>query len=731
MREMSTKESPLKDRFLIAALSGRHESAMDLIQQVDTAQQQEWPISHRAWLGWSFFKLGKIEESIAVYEKMLQDSPKNRSARIGMVYCLSSQGKHNQARTVLNELVIEAPEDIDILFALAFWHEQREAFLDAVLTYEKILDIKPGNHNAKRLRLRAISDLGLPSLSIEQIGELKSDIGFYSDLKLDEAAYFIRWELAEDALAIELPLLRGQPDNLRALFDYILALRQQEHYSEVKKEYEELLEKGIAPPYWVIEAVADAYLEQDDPKKAMELYRRILKQHPKSFEARMGLFYALQELRQWRSAWDLLEDIDGDTAPGYMAGKRFVSNWQKYEVGIAHGWLLAYENRLQEAETYLKQLHSSAPANTGIRTALGHVYMWRGWPRLALEELVIANTRNSDEIGAVNGKAIVMNELGFETDARKLASALYKEYPQNRHIQRLITELDIDDMREMVVDISTGMEDDDSSDLYFRTEVNEKPASRWRIFQYMLLQNSEYGDRSEAYRRLGLGFRHRFNPDWYWEEEVSFDFWDHADFGVSTSFTYTPNDYWIIDASYDTYSTNMPLRARAAGSDSDEISIGITCRESEWRACSLSFNTMSFSDGNRRNSGLIKYEQGLWLRGDWTAFLSLDSYASHNSKEDVDYFNPRQDLSISLTHMLQGTHYRHFGRSFVHRLFLTAGGYYQEDYGTHTIGAIRYEQDMGFSFRSVLLWGATLARRVYDGEPATALSMYLTFKYRF
>jgi biofilm PGA synthesis protein PgaA len=128
---------------------------------------------------------------------------------------------------------------------------------------------------------------------------------------------------------------------------------------------------------------------------------------------------------------------------------------------------------------------------------------------------------------------------------------------------------------------------------------------------------------------------------------------------------------------------------------------------------------------------LIKYEQGLWLRGDWTAFLSLDSYASHNSKEDVDYFNPRQDLSISLTHMLQGTHYRHFGRSFVHRLFLTAGGYYQEDYGTHTIGAIRYEQDMGFSFRSVLLWGATLARRVYDGEPATALSMYLTFKYRF
>ena len=126
-----------------------------------------------------------------------------------------------------------------------------------------------------------------------------------------------------------------------------------------------------------------------------------------------------------------------------------------------------------------------------------------------------------------------MNELGFETDARNLASALCEQYPQNRHVQRLITELDVDDTREMVTDIVIGVEDDDSSDLYFRTEVNEKIASQWRIYQYILLQNTEYSNRSEAYRRVGLGLRHRFNPEWYWEEDVSFDFWDHADFGVS------------------------------------------------------------------------------------------------------------------------------------------------------------------------------------------------------
>jgi hypothetical protein len=114
----------------------------------------------------------------------------------------------------------------------------------------------------------ALSDLGLPSLAIEQIGELESDIQFYSDLELDEAAYFLRWELAEDAIAIERPLLLSQPDNRRVLFDYMLALRQQEYYSEVKKEYEELMEKGIVPPYWVIEAAADSYLEQDDPDGA-------------------------------------------------------------------------------------------------------------------------------------------------------------------------------------------------------------------------------------------------------------------------------------------------------------------------------------------------------------------------------------------------------------------------------------------------------------------------------
>ncbi len=731
MREMSTNDAPLKDRFLISAFEGGYPAALDLAQQADAHEQRAWPTSYRNWLGWCFFKQGETEKSFAVYKKILDDSPKNRQARIGLVYCFSTFGDFDQAHAVLDGLLTEAPEDFEILFALAYWQEKKKEFLDAVLTYEKILKIKPRNHNARKLRLMALSDLGLPSLAIEQIGELKSDTQFYSDLELDEAAYFLRWKLAGDAIAIERPLLLSQPGNQRALFDYILALRQQEHYSEVKKEYEKLLEKGIVPSYWVIEAAADAYLEQDDPEKAVELYRRILEQHPKSFKARMGLFYALQELRQWRSAWDLLGDIDQNTSPGHKAGRRFIPNWQKYEVGIARGWLLAYENRLQEAETYFKDLNSSAPANTGIRTGLGHVYMWRGWPRLALEELSIAISRNPNEIGAVNGKAIVMNELGFETDARNLASALYEQYPQNRHVRRLITELDVDDMRESVTDIVIGIEDDNSGDLYFRTEVNEKIAPQWRIYQYILLQNVEYRGRSEAYRRIGLGLRHRFNPEWYWEEEVSFDFWDHADFGLSTSFTYTPDDYWILEASYDTYSTNMPLRARAAGADSDEVSLGITYRESEWRAYSLSLNTMDFSDGNRRNSGLAQYEQGLWVKGDWMARLYLDCYASHNSKEDMDYFNPHQDMSISATHMLQGTHYRHFGKSFVQRLFLTAGGYYQEDYGTHTIGAIRYEQDISFSFRSVFLWGVTLARRVYDGDPATALSLYLTFKYRF
>ncbi len=731
MREMSNNDVPLKDRFLIATLGGRYRTALALAQQADALEQRAWPISYRNWLGWCFFKQGEAEKSISVYKKILEDSPKNRQARIGLVYCFSYFGEFDQAHAVLDGLLTEAPGDFETLFALAYWQEKKKEFLDAVMTYEKILKIKPRNNNARKLRLMALSDLGLPSLAIEQIGELESDTQFYSDLELDEAAYFLRWKLAGDAIAIERPLLLSQPGNQRALFDYILALRQQEHYSEVKGEYEELMEKGIVPPYWVIEAAADAYLEQVDPEKAVELYRRVLEQHPKSFEARMGLFYALQELRQWRSAWDLLGDIDQDTSPGHNAGRRFIPNWRKYEVGIARGWLLAYENRLQEAETYFKELNSSAPANTGIRTGLGHVYMWRGWPRLALQELSIAITRNPNEIGAVNGKAIVMNELGFETDARNLASALYEQYPQNRHVRRLITELDVDDMREIVTDIVIGLEDDDSSDLYFRTEVNEKIAPQWRIYQYILLQNTEYSDRSEAYRRVGLGLRHRFNPEWYWEEEVSFDFWDHADFGVSTSFTYTPDDYWVLEASYETYSTDMPLRARAAGADSDEVSLGITYRESEWRAYSLSLNTMDFSDGNRRNSGLVQYEQGLWVKGDWMARLYLDCYASHNSKEDVDYFNPHRDMSISATHMLQGTHYRHFGKSFVQRLFLTAGGYYQEDCGTHTIGAIRYEQDFSFSFRSVFLWGVTLARRVYDGDPATALSLYLTFKYRF
>jgi biofilm PGA synthesis protein PgaA len=111
--------------------------------------------------------------------------------------------------------------------------------------------------------------------------------------------------------------------------------------------------------------------------------------------------------------------------------------------------------------------------------------------------------------------------------------------------------------------------------------------------------------------------------------------------------------------------------------------------------------------------------------------VSLDLGFSRNSLSDAPYFNPSHDLTFSVTPMIEQTVRRMYRRAFIHRLFLSVGGYDQAGFGTRPIASLRYQQEYEFSDTQALLWGFSLSRNVYDGRPVGSYSFYATYRGRF
>ncbi|HET6515372.1 MAG TPA: hypothetical protein VFG09_09465 [Thermodesulfovibrionales bacterium] len=176
---------------------------------------------------------------------------------------------------------------------------------------------------------------------------------------------------------------------------------------------------------------------------------------------------------------------------------------------------------------------------------------------------------------------------------------------------------------------------------------------------------------------------------------ISYD--NGKDFGSLTAVRFTPDDMWSFDLSYDSFTTDVPLRARVFGIESDKLEADIVYRESEWRSYGLFLTDMNFSDGNTRLGAMIDYQQGLLVKRDWKVRMSLDLGYSHNSRRNASYFNPSHDVTLSITPMVEQTIRRMYGRSFVHRLFFGMGVYDEAGFKTKPIASLRYQQEYELS----------------------------------
>jgi biofilm PGA synthesis protein PgaA len=718
------------DYLLVLILNKEYEEAIKVFESAALSLNyySDYLLS---WIAWAYFKNGDIEKAKFYYQRVLNGRPDYVRANIGLVYCLSAEGQEIKAIEILDNLQHAQPDNLEIRFARAFLYEKSKEFWLAIQEYDRILEISPGNPVALKLKLQDLSDLGASSLALQEAySTLPHDTQLLNSIKGDMAVNRINWKEPAVAMSILLPLLENR-ENFRARYDYTVALTEDRDMEKTVKAYEDFNKEGILPPSWVLENVAKAYLYLEQPYKALELYDKALEEDPASFDGRRGKFYTLQELSRWKEARELLDAIDRELPYFLGTGDSARPNWPKLEIAVDRGWLLTYEERYREAQEYFWNLYEEAPANAGIRTGLAHVYLWRGWPRKALREFKIIETLEPENYKALIGKAIALNELAFKEDARDLAKKLLIAQPKEKDVLRLNRLLEVDEMAELTTDFAFVRDEDGFQDIMAGITLSKPISLYTTLYASTLWQQSSDEVDTRFFRRAGLGIHHIFNSSWSVTQQFSIDYNNGDEFGSLTMINFSPDDHWRFSLSYDSFTTEVPLRARVFGIDSDKVEASITYRESEWRSYHLFLSRMKFSDGNRREEGLFDYEQGLFVKNNWKMRIFLDLYTSRNSREDAPYFNPDHDINLSVTHMTEQTLWRIYDKAFVHKLFLTAGMYKQSDFANQAIWSIRYQQEHDFSDTHALLWGISFSRKVYDGNPTHEYGLNLTYTWRF
>lgn len=686
------------------------------------------------WYAWAVFKSGSPAEAEARFTAIIRDHPDYLAPKFGRIYALAGQARYGAAEAEIEAIKREHPDlsdNLELLFAEAYLFERQGHYWDAIQVYDRMLVLSPGLQVAARLRLRAFSDMGAATVAEDQATqELPQDSSLQRSIRNDQGVDRMHWEEGRQAVAILQSLVEASQDQ-RHIFDYIAALDQAGLAEQVVDQYEALQALGTTVPAWVQEIAAGAYTATGRPKRALELYDQVLAESPQSSAARMGKFHALQELRRWKEAEALLSAMAADIPAKKDGNGKPIDNPAMFELDMMQGWLLADQDRLKEADMYFRGLRQRLPANLEVRNAQAHIHLWRGWPRQALEEFNIINSLDPAYVPAQPGRLTTLNTLNAKKAAREQLAQQLARHPDNSHFRKVLRSFEVEQMRYLRTEVSAERDDDDTSELSLRQIYSAPLSLQSRLYTYLLWQPSWFEDEYDEFLRMGVGLEHRFNADWQVDGALSVSL-DGNDPGLAASVLYTPDDYWSLRAYGNSFTTDIPRRARLADTKASVIGVEGTWRQSEWREVGAGFWHTIFSDGNLRYEGILGYEQNLWVEHDWQMRIFLDLYGGWNSLGDTtDYFNPSQIVTLSATYMIQQTLSDNNRHSFLHRLYLTLGGNQQKGYPGAWVGSIRYEQEHEFGDRHFLMLGIGSGSNVYDGDRVADILAELIYQWRF
>lgn len=757
----------VSDHLQIASWAGLDAEVVDVYET--QARNRVLPIQALTATARAYRNLKRWDSATRLYRQALEREPQNADLQLGLAMTQADAGEPGQAVSRAKALVAAKPEDPARRLALGYALTRSDAVYDALFEFDQAFIRAGSKPEVAREYIFALQRARLPepALRLARLRPGLLDPVALRSLEGDVAAERVRLtELAtrsekeryiiadralvdyDQLLTTWTPDKQAHDDVTRWRIDRMGALKARARTADVIGEYHQLTADGVTVPTYALRWVAYSYLDRRQPEIAADLYRQVLAAPDADPSDRVedsgALYYALMESNEPEQARKLTEELAQSQSPriqlmGQPVGD-FNDSWMDAQQLAAQAG--ADSADLPGGEQRLAGLVAQAPGNVALRLAQADLFLARGWPRRAENQLKETESVAPRDIGLEVAQAHTAQSLQEWRQFDALTDDVVARFPDNRQVQRLQRQREVHDMAELRVStyggksygggsngagVVTGSRDFGIESVLYSPPIDKD----WRLFGGAGYATADFpeGTGNHRWQRVGLERRTR---DMSLELEVSnhsYGFGDKQ--GARLSLSRDINDQWQYGGSLEHLSSNTPLRALTNGITANGGSGFIRWRANESREWKLAVSPSHFSDGNHRTEALLTGREGVYSAPGVQVDLGLEVGASHNTLQDTPYFNPRADLSVlpmvTVNHVL----YRRYETSWSQQFQAGAGTYSQRGFSTGAVGMLSYGQRV--SWNDVFEAGATLSvlNRPYDGERETDLRLLLDLTYRF
>ncbi|MCU1114492.1 poly-beta-1,6 N-acetyl-D-glucosamine export porin PgaA [Stenotrophomonas maltophilia] len=636
-----------------------------------------------------------------------------------------------------------APPDREAALAEIGRYRDQARWLDALGAIERASQQQPNDDLLFKLRVLTLGDIGNAWRAWELYQQRPQlfDAAQKQRLEGDYLAKLVVWSLAysssedsrleeaESTLARMQRYLGGEgtpPSQapLRIRMDRLILLNRLGRHAQVREEARALQAEGHTLPDYVLPAVGDSLMGTLHPEEAIPVLQAAVAGDPTRDASHSELAYAYLESEQQEKAIDLLQAWrDKEPAWRWSNGKSPYANWSRYEADLNLAMVRAYSGDLHTAQHDLESMVEIAPGNGGLQSALGSVYMMRGWPRRALQRQQMAHALDPRDIEPRLGMEEAYVALQRDDLARPLHDDLVARYPTQPAVERMDQAWRAHRGWQLKAWTDIGRSSGGggtsplgNNDRHYGVDV-ETPIldDRWRLFALADRRVTDFQDQRIDPLWLGAGVRYRFGQ--LDAEAAVLRANDHiGDTGLRVGVGWQFNDSWHAGVVVARNDPEASMQARAAGITADSVSAQVDYRRSELTHWTFGASRFRYDDGNHRELFGTSVQQRLLTRPRWLVDGLASAYTSRGSRDDAPYFNPKRDRMVEIGLRIDQQLWRHYERHFRHRLTVSLGDYWQDGFGSALVPSVSYMHEWQLGPGRVFEYGVRWSRPVYDGH---------------
>lgn len=703
---------------------------------------------------------GNYALSKKLYSQILKDDPQYYDATLGLAAVAIRENNFVQAEAYIQQVLSVEPENEEGLALLAFlYNQQNNKTLEKVSVYDKMLELAQNDQEINRLKTLNLLELGLIDPATQAM-ESSPELYLTEDwIKLRDAqnTKSVR-RIANDGRSRDnselvkkafddndeyLKLLQASEATTDkqlayAYADRLLLLNTLTRHKEVislSQQHNQLI--SIMPDHGLL-SIAESYLAEQEPDKALEVIEGGFSNNQIAVDNKDALqsaYYAALEVGEITMAEEYLQRlIDQNPAWLYSADNRIRKPNPDYQtVALMQAMHKAYINDLEGAEDALQKLLSVAPNNNEYRYNLANVLRWRGFVDRSNEQLDLIKATDPDYLPLEISRA-----YNFITHRQFLeANQLIDQLPEkeiNNSVKKLIEDYDVATDATFYASTSGG---NSSGSQFSSNDRNFELAAysqlfndHWRLLAKSQNNQSSFFGEKENILTIGVGAQY-LSKNFISEFEL-FKVGELNSAELASSIEYFHDDHFSLNAGYQSFNKQTPVRAFYSGVSADLKSLGVTYRHSEKQSYSVNWQQSNFSDGNKRQTFSISGSQELHQSFNQRFTLTQYLYFEENSEDSERlYFNPESALGFSLAANYQQQLYKYSDLSLWHGISLELGIYEQTNFGNGEIWTARYLHQWQLSKRSFLNYSIGYKQRIYDGQTESGPDFNLSYGVTF